>query len=130
MASIDARSSVVGPWPVNSVDMVIKGYADITRHNFTLNTRTASYTATFGDEGKLIEMNATTSTTFTVPTNASVAFDIGVSMYVTRLGTGAVTIAAASGVTIRTANSLTMGAQYSTVWLRKRATDEWVLVAL
>lgn len=130
MASIDARSSVVVPYPVVISDAARKDYVDITRHNFVLNTRTANYTATFGDEGKLIEMNATTSTVFTVPTNATVAFDIGVSMYVTRLGTGSVTIAAASGVTIRTANSLTMGAQYSTVWLRKRATDEWVLVAL
>ena len=127
---LELRSFSWVPTPVNDWNIVRKDYADSTRWNVDLNTRTSSYTLAFGDGGKVVEMNSTASTTLTVPANATVGFPIGTSMFVCRIGSGAVTIAAASGVTINTANSLTMGAQYSTVWLRKRNTDQWILVAL
>jgi hypothetical protein len=64
------------------------------------------------------------SITLTVPTNASVAFPVGTVVNVYNLNASDVTIAAASGVTLRNAGALE---EYGEVSLRKRGTDEWVL---
>jgi hypothetical protein len=87
-------------------------------------TLTASHILEFSDAGKVIEMNSASATTVTVPTNASVAFPIGTVLRIYRMGAGTVTPTAAGGVTIR--NVAAIAAQYGTVTLRKRATDEWV----
>lgn len=98
------------------------------------NTQTASYTAVLLDAGKSIEMNAAGATTFTLPLNATVAFPIGTIIEVARIGAGAVTIHPTAGVLIRNKVDVagtadrTIANQYSAVSLRKRATDEWVLV--
>lgn len=93
------------------------------------NTRTVSYTLALADGDGVIEMNSSAATTVTVPPNATVAFAPGASIEVVRWGTGAVTIAGGSGVTIRSrGNLLAVGNQYSSVTLRKRATNEWHLV--
>lgn len=133
MADIELRTLTSAPEPVLAAHVATKNYVDTTRNAVDINTRTASYGPVLSDANRVVEMNSTSATTFTVPTNANIAFPLGTSVYVTRLGTGAVTINAASGVTINgvgvTSNSLTVAAQYSTVWLRKRATDAWILVA-
>lgn len=94
------------------------------------SVKTTAYTAALVDRGTLIEMNSTNSPAstinFTIPPNSSVAFPIGAVMTVCQLGADQVTLVAGSGVTIRTPSSLTARAQYSTVGVRKRATDEWV----
>jgi len=94
----------------------------------TANPQTTSYTLVLADAGKLVEMNSSSSTTVTVPPNSSVAFPVGTVIEVGRYGTASVTLVAGSGVTIRTptGSPLTLRAQYSTVGLRKRATNEWV----
>jgi hypothetical protein len=79
------------------------------------------------DAGTLVEMNSASALTWTIPPNSSVAFPIGTIVESSQMGAGQVTITAGAGVTIRTASSLTTRAQYSTVSVRKRATDEWVL---
>lgn len=91
------------------------------------NTQTASYTLVLSDAGGSVDMNGAGPLTLTVPTNATVAFPVGTVLYVGQLGAGQVTIAPAAGVTIRTSSSYTTRAQYSTVMLRKIATNEWVL---
>ena len=93
------------------------------------NAQSASYTLVLADAGTAIDIGSASSTTVTVPPNASVAFPVGTVIEVCRYGTGAVTIAAGAGVTIRSRGSLmAVAAQYSSVSLRKRATDEWILV--
>ncbi len=93
------------------------------------NLQTSSYTLVLGDAGRAIDVNSASSSTVTVPPNTSVAFPTGTVIEVCRYGTGAVTIAAGAGVTLRSRGSLTsIGAQYSSASLRKRATDEWILV--
>jgi hypothetical protein len=91
------------------------------------STQTASYTAALTDRGTCIEMNVASANNFTIPTNASVAFPIDATLTVCQYGAGQTTIVPASGVTIRTPSSLTTRVQYSTVFLRKRATNEWVI---
>ena len=73
-------------------------------------------------------MNAAGALNFTVPPNSSVAYDIGAVIEVCQIGAGQVTLVAGAGVTLRTpTGTLTTRAQYSTVSIRKRGTDEWVV---
>jgi hypothetical protein len=89
--------------------------------------QTANYTAALTDRGTCVEMNVAGANTFTVPPNASVAFDIGVVIEVRQVGTGQTTITAGAGVTLRTATSATTRVQWSTVSVQQRAANEWVL---
>lgn len=93
----------------------------------TASTQTADYTLVIGDAGTCVEMNKATAVTLTVPPNSSVAFDTGTIVEVFALGAGQVTIAAGSGVTIRSDGAkLKLAGQYASASLRKRGTDEWV----
>jgi len=86
-----------------------------------------SYTFSLADRGTMVESTSSSATTFTVPTNATAAFDIGAVISFREYGTGALTIAGASGVTIRTPTSLIVRTQYGSGFIQKRATNEWVL---
>ncbi len=93
------------------------------------NTQTASYTLVLADAGKAVDVDSASATIVTVPPNASVAFPVGTCIEICRYGTGTVAIAAGAGVTVRSRGSLlSIAAQYSSASLRKRATDEWILV--
>lgn len=93
---------------------------------FVENVVTANYTLALTDVAKVVAFNSSSNLTLTVPTNASVAFPLGTVINVYRAGTGTVTIAGASGVTVR--NSGTIPAQFGERSLRKRGTNEWVLI--
>jgi hypothetical protein len=86
-----------------------------------------TYTLVLTDQGKVIECNNGSAITLTVPTNASVAFPTGTVIEVYQQGAGQITVAAAGGVTLRAPGGAKTRVQYSTVSLRKRASDEWVL---
>lgn len=91
--------------------------------------RTGSFTFTLTDAASTVEVTSASATTATIPVNTSVAFPVGTVIGVYQGGTGQVTIAGASGVTVRSRGGLVKTAgQYSEVSLRKRATNEWVLV--
>ena len=83
-----------------------------------------NYTLTIEDDSKVVLMSASSSATLTVPTNASVPFDIGTVINVYNTSSNPVTITGASGVTVRNSGSLE---QYGEISLRKRATNEWVV---
>jgi hypothetical protein len=88
----------------------------------------AAYTLLLTDQGGSVEMNNASANTVTVPANANVAFAIGTVITVGQYGAGKTTVAAAAGVTIRSAGSLLgLRAQYSQVTLQKIGTDEWWL---
>lgn len=94
----------------------------------TANTVTDDYTLVLSDAGKVVEMNAATAKTITVPPNASVAFPTGTIIELCQVGAGTTSIAPGSGVTIRSLGSATdLQTQWATASLRKRATNEWVL---
>jgi hypothetical protein len=93
----------------------------------THSTKTANYTLAIGDMNTVVEMNVASANTLTVPPNSSVAFPVGTVVEVAQYGAGQTTVVAGSGVTIRTPGTLVLRAQYSSVTLRKRATDEWWL---
>lgn len=88
----------------------------------------AAYTLAATDGGKVVEVNFATAAVVTVPANATVALPVGTVVVLRQLGAGAVSVAAAAGVTIRSAGgALRLSAQYAEATLTKRATDEWVL---
>ena len=94
-----------------------------------ISQKTASYTlSSINEKDSMIEMNAAGATTVTIPTDSAVAFPVGTSLDVLRVGAGAVDIAAAGGVTVNATPGLKLRAQWSSATLIKRAANTWVLV--
>ena len=92
----------------------------------TADTTTA-YTLVLGDAGKYVTLSNAASITLTIPTNATVAFDVGTVVNVVQLGAGQVTIAGAGGVTVNSEGSkLKLKGQYAVASLLKTATNTWV----
>lgn len=87
----------------------------------------AANTLTLAQRNKWLQISHTAATTLTVPPNSSVAFPISVPIVFYQAGVGQVTVAAGAGVTVRTAESLSLAKQYSLGMLFKVGTNEWVL---
>jgi hypothetical protein len=86
-----------------------------------------SRTLTITDAWNYVRPGTTSAITLTVPTNASVAFDIGTEITVRALGN--VTLASASGVTLNAPSGGTRSMTASmTVTLKKVATNEWDVI--
>lgn len=95
----------------------------------SINAQTGtSYTAVIGDLGKDVTMDNASANTFTIPTNASVAFAVGATMNVVQIGAGVTTIEGDTGVTVNgvSAGSGDLTDQYQGVTLLKIATDTWI----
>lgn len=85
----------------------------------------ATDTLALSDAGKVSRYTNAVEVALTVPTNASVPFDVGSQLGVYSAGTGGVTIAGDSGVTVRGAGTLV---QYGFATLLKLDVDEWVAI--
>ena len=93
-----------------------------------ISTKTIGYTFTLADEGSEVDYNSSSAGTFTIPTNTSVAFPVGTVISCRQIGTGQLTIAPISGVTLNNGSGLYVTrAQYSLVTLTKGATNTWYL---
>ena len=89
----------------------------------------ANKTLALTDAGTMQNMNTSTNVTITIPTNATVAFPTGTEIEFVRWGSGTVTFAAASGVTLGSVGSKkTIRDRYCCAGLKKLGTDSWVLV--
>lgn len=91
-------------------------------------TASTSYTLGLSDAGRMIIATASSAVTVTVPTAASVGFEQDVEISFMQKGTGQITIAGASGVNIRTTQTLKTSGQYAVIAIKKIDTDEWVCV--
>lgn len=100
-----------------------------TLENVSATTQAGTtYTLALSDAGTAVEFTSASAVTLTVPPNSSVAFPVGTVIELLQYGTGELAVAPGIGVTIRSAdNLLSARTQYSTLSLRKRATNEWVL---
>ena len=96
--------------------------------------QTADYTAVLADQYQSLEiMNKATAIAFKIPTDASVAFEIGTVLTVLNIGAGTCTI---SAVTSGTTTILSAGAvaaaptlaQYKSAACIKTGTDAWYVV--
>ncbi len=94
---------------------------------YSFNNETSSYTLVLSDATNMVEMESSSATTVTVPTNSSVAFPIGTTVDIFQKGTGQVTVAASGGVTIYATPGLKLRTQYSGATLIKRDTNTWIL---
>jgi hypothetical protein len=99
-----------------------------TAQTVTVNPQTGTtYTLVLTDANKAVECSNAAAITLTVPPNSSVAFPTGTVIEILQVGAGQVTLAAGIGVTLNTPSSLLARAQWSTLGLRKRATDSWIV---
>ena len=113
---------------VSAVGLNSDGKGDASQTSSTVLSITSNRTLVLTDAGKFLYANSGSTITFTVPTNASVAFPIGTEIEFCRWNSGAAQFAAASGVTIVSANSLTkIAVRYATAALKKLGTDTWLL---
>jgi hypothetical protein len=90
---------------------------------------TASFTLALTDAAKCIRVTSSSAAiTVTVPNSSSVAFPVHAEIELVRYGSNAVTIAAASGVNIRSLNSLVaISGLYGSVRLKLVAANTWLL---
>jgi hypothetical protein len=94
-----------------------------------------TYTFVLSDaNNELITASNASAQTYSIPTNASVAFPIGCQINIIQIGAGQVTIqAVTSGTTTVLSNAGTPAApklrvQYSSATLIKVATDSWYVI--
>jgi hypothetical protein len=94
----------------------------------TVTVSASTYTLLLTDAGKEIESTNATSLALTIPPNSSVAFPVGTQIEITQAAAGQITFTPGSGVTMnsRGGANKTYGL-WSVAYLRKRATDAWVL---
>lgn len=88
-----------------------------------------TYTLVLSDAEKIIEASNASAQTITIPPNSAVAFPVGTCIQMTQIGTAKASFAAGAGVTLVTPGGTAFGCRviWSTITLRKRATDIWVL---
>jgi hypothetical protein len=109
---------------VNSTFLTI---AEANQRQFVAeNLVTTNYTLQLSDVGKVVAVNNAATATVTIPLNSAVAFPIGTIINVYSMTAQQVFVAAATGVTLRPANSVRLFSQYTEISLRKRDTNEWV----
>jgi hypothetical protein len=90
-----------------------------------INSQATNYTAALADAGQVVNFTDASAVTFTVPTNASVAFALGTILTCTQTGAGQITLTPAGGVTINTPSSLTSRTQYSTIGVIQITANVW-----
>jgi len=99
--------------------------------NLAFDAETASYTAVLANNGQVVTMSVGSANTFSIPTNASVAFPIGTQINVLQIGTGQTTInAVTSGTTTIQSTGAApaapvLRARYSAATCLKAGTDLW-----
>jgi hypothetical protein len=104
---------------------------DDAKINLAFDAETASYTAVLANNSQVVTMNNASANTFSIPTNASVAFPIGTQINVLQIGAGQTTIqAVTSGTTTINSTGATstapkLRARYSAATCLKAGTDLW-----
>jgi hypothetical protein len=87
-----------------------------------------SYAPSRSDAGRVLEASNASAITITIPAVSVAGWIVGSVIEVYQMGAGQVTLAGAGSVTLRSSGGkLKTAAQYSVVWARMRANDEWVV---
>lgn len=83
---------------------------------------------TLDHKDNIVEMNAANApVTFTIPTDAALAWPVGASMDIFATGTAQVTIAGDTGVTVNATPGLILRTQWSSATILKRGANNWVV---
>jgi hypothetical protein len=117
--------SVTGNVTGNTAGFAI-GYRDVPQVSFTANATIAT-----ADAGKHFYSTQSTSYILTIANNASQAFQTGSAVTIINQGTGNITVAQGSGVTLYLAGNATSGnrtiSTFGMATLIKVATDTWFI---
>ena len=91
---------------------------------------TATHTFALSDAHTVVVGDSGSAQTFTIPTNAAVAFPIGTQILVIQEGAGEITVEGDSGVTVNgsAAGSVSNQGQNKSLGLVKVATDKWFVL--
>jgi len=129
MSRLPVVAGDVDQWgPILNDFLLVAHNADGTLKEIVKNPQSSSYTLVASDKGKAIDTTSGSANTVTIPSNASAPMAIGTLIEIAQYGAGQTTIAAAAGVTIRSAGGkMKLASQYSVCSLRKINTDEWWL---
>ena len=103
--------------------------------DLSFNAQTGTtYTFVLTDSGKLVTASNASAQTYSIPTNASVAFPIGTQLHLVQSGAGQVTIQAVSSGTTTVQSSAVISTQpknrvqYSSITCIKMDTDTWLVI--
>jgi hypothetical protein len=102
--------------------------------NLGIDPETASYTAVLANNSQIVTMNNASANTFSIPTDASVAYPNGTQITVLQIGAGQTTIQAVTAGTTTinstggTANAPKLRVRYSSATCIKLSTDNWVVL--
>jgi hypothetical protein len=98
----------------------------VSAYDVRYSTKTGAYTLVISDSGTIVIVNSSTDVNVTVPLNV---FPLGAKIDIVRAGSGEVSIAPASSVTIRSKNSAKrLSLPYSGATLIQNAANEWLLI--
>lgn len=89
------------------------------------NTKTSSHTLQLADRDKVVSFNGAGSQVVTVPNDTSVNFPIGSIVYINRIGSGTLELAAAAGVSLGKTGTFAVNEE---IYLRKRAANTWLVI--
>jgi hypothetical protein len=133
--------STTGTIAIDSTVATLTGTQTLTNKTFTdakinlaIDPETASYTAVLANNSQIVTMDNASANTFSIPTNASVAFPIGTQITVLQIGAGQTTIqATTSGTTTilstgATAAQPKLRVRYSSATCVKAGTDLWYVL--
>lgn len=107
---------------INCDAILVDGTA---RYLITENTYTASHSVGLADRNKVINMNNSSAATLTVENDATTNFPIGSIVYMNKTGTGAVSLAAAAGVSLTKEGDF---ADNEEIYIRKRSANNWIVI--
>jgi len=115
--------------PAATINSYSIGYLEIPQVVLTTST-----TLALSDSGKHYYSTLSSTSTITIPTNATVGFNVGTAINIVNQGTASITISAASGVLLYLAGDSTAGnralASYGVATLTKVATNTWFLTGV
>ena len=94
----------------------------------SITQATASRLLALADAGAAVQADSNSNIVLTVPNDTNVDFPIGSRILISRIGTGAVELAAESGVQLNSPNSFRrISGQHQWAQLYKKAANEWQL---
>jgi hypothetical protein len=104
-----------------------QGAQGVSGDAFQVAGETSGRALVAGDHLNYIRNTSATAVTYTVPPQSSVSWVDNAEIVFEQAGAGQITIAAGSGVTINSSETLKSGQQYAVIGLKRVASDVWTL---